>query len=61
MLTLDVPNEVKLVIKLNVENSTSIVQSLERYGYRLDGIFGDATFELDYQERYNHLMNYLKY
>ena len=61
MLTPDVSNEVKLVIKLNVENSTSIVQSLERYGYRLDGIFGDATFELDYQERYNHLMNYLKY
>ena len=61
MLTPDASNEVKLVIKLNVENSTSIVQSLERYGFRLDGIFGDATFELDYQERYNHLMNYLKY
>lgn len=61
MLTPDVSNEVKLVIKLNVGKSTSIVQSLERHGYRLEGIFGDATFELDYQERYNHLMNYLKY
>ena len=61
MLTPDVSNEVKLVIKLNVEKSTSIVKSLERHGYRLEGIFGDATFELDYQERYNHLMNYLKY
>ena len=61
MLTPDVSNEVKLVIKLNVGKSTSIVQSLERHGYRLEGIFGDPTFELDYQERYNHLMNYLKY
>ena len=57
----DLPSEVKMVLKLNVEHSTPIVQSLERYEYRLDGISGDANFELDYKERFNHLMNYLKY
>jgi CBS domain-containing protein len=57
----DSPTEVKMVLKLNVEHSTPIVQSLERYDYRLEGISGDANFELDYKERFNHLMNYLKY
>jgi len=61
LISPDAPTEVKMVLKLNVENSSQIVQSLERYGFRLDGIFGDATFEWEYQERYQHLMNYLKY
>ena len=53
-------SEVRRILKLNVEHSTPIVQSLERYEYRLT-ISGDANFELDYKERFNHLMNYLKY
>jgi len=61
LLAPDAPTEVKMILKLNVEHSTPVVQSLERYMYRLDVISGDANFELDYKERFNHLMNYLKY
>lgn len=57
----DAPGEVKFVLKVNVAHSSPIVQSLQRYGFRLDGVFGDTNFELDYQQRYRHLMNYLKY
>jgi len=54
-------NEVEITLKINVEHSGPIVQSLQRYGYEIGGIFGDRNFDSDYRERYDHLMNYLKY
>jgi len=57
----DAPGMIKFIVKLNTEHSAPIVQSIERYGYELDGLYGDLTFEQDYQNRYDHLMNYLKY
>ncbi|MEY2971009.1 MAG: hypothetical protein RLZZ599_1382 [Bacteroidota bacterium] len=53
--------ELQITLKLNVEHTGPIVRSLQRYGYEIDGIFGDQSFQEDYQRRYNHLMNYLKY
>ena len=52
---------IKFILKLNTEHSGPIVQSIQRYGYTLEGLHGDLTFEQDYQNRYDHLMNYLKY
>tara|TARA_B100000795_G_scaffold120721_1_gene89903 strand:- start:2224 stop:2811 length:588 start_codon:yes stop_codon:yes gene_type:complete len=61
MISPDHSGEVKFILKLNVQNSSPIVSSLQRYGYVLDTVHGDSSFELDYQNRYRHLMNYLKY
>ncbi|MEY2963839.1 MAG: hypothetical protein RL754_1100 [Bacteroidota bacterium] len=55
------PDELEVTIKLNVQHTSPIVQSMQRYGYEVIAIYGDKTFHEDYQERYDHLMNYLKY
>ncbi len=52
---------VQLTLKINLEHTAPIVKSLQRYGYEIEGIFGDESYEADYRERYDHLMNYLKY
>ncbi|CAI8392815.1 MAG: Uncharacterised protein [Cryomorphaceae bacterium] len=52
---------IRFILKLNTEHSGPIIQSIQRYGYTLDGLHGDLSFEQDYQNRYDHLMNYLKY
>ena len=54
-------SHVEITLKINVEHSGPIAQSLQRYGYEIGGIFGDKNFDEDYQQRYDHLMNYLKY
>jgi hypothetical protein len=54
-------SDIEIMLKINVEHSGPIVQSLQRYGYEIGGIFGDKNFDEDYQQRYDHLMNYLKY
>lgn len=51
----------ELTLKLNVEHTSPIVQSMQRYGYELVAVYGDESYEEDYQERFKHLMNYLKY
>jgi len=54
-------SDIEITLKINVEHSGPIAHSLQRYGYEIGGIFGDKNFDEDYQERYDHLMNYLKY
>ena len=61
MISPEHSGEVKFILKLNVQHSSRIVSSLQRYGYTIDKVHGDSSFELDYQHRYSHLMNYLKY
>ena len=61
LLESDGPGMIKFVVKLNVEHSAPIIQSIERYGYELVGLHGDLSYEQDYHSRYDHLMNYLKY
>ncbi|NDH90684.1 MAG: acetoin utilization protein acuB, partial [Flavobacteriia bacterium] len=53
--------DIEITLKINVEHSGPIAHSLQRYGYEIGGIFGDKNFDEDYQQRYDHLMNYLKY
>ena len=51
----------QLTLKVNLEHTAPIIKSLQRYGYEIEGIFGDESYDADYRERYDHLMNYLKY
>ena len=56
-----VETSLQLTLKVNLEHTAPIIKSLQRYGYEIEGIFGDDSYEADYRERYDHLMNYLKY
>jgi CBS domain-containing protein len=56
-----VETSLQLTLKLNLEHTAPIIKSLQRYGYEIEGIFGDESYDADYRERYDHLMNYLKY
>ena len=56
-----VESALQVTLKVNLEHTAPIIKSLQRYGYEIEGIFGDKSYEADYRERYDHLMNYLKY
>ena len=56
-----VETSLQLTLKLNLEHTAPIIKSLQRYGYEIEGIFGDESYYADYRERYGHLINYLKY
>lgn len=51
----------EVTVKLNVERTSPVINNLQRYGYEVAGVFGDKHYDEDYRERYDHLMNYLKY
>ena len=52
--------DIKLTIKLNIENASNIVSSLERFGYRVTSVFGAPDNSEKDQERLDSLMNYLQ-
>lgn len=52
-------NLIDVIIKVNTESLTSIIQTLERYDYRIKASFHKGT-DTDYlQDRYDELMRYL--
>ncbi|MGL1885349.1 MAG: CBS domain-containing protein [Reichenbachiella sp.] len=52
--------KIKLTIKLNIENSSVIVYTLQRFGYNITSIFGKGEEENFDKERLDTLMHYLK-
>ena len=54
------PTKLRLTIKLNVENGSGIIASLERHGYFVSAIFGQGEEEELEKERLDTLMRYLK-
>ncbi|UXP33701.1 CBS domain-containing protein [Reichenbachiella agarivorans] len=51
---------IRLTLKLNLENGSNIISSLQRFGYKITSIYGkgeESTFE---KERLDTLMRYLK-
>lgn len=55
----EVENPLKLTLKLNKEDITSVVATLERFGYQVSAAFSHQPIESLEQERYGLLMKYL--
>ncbi len=56
---IDTENAAKLTLKLNRENISSIIATLERFGYVVDAAYAHEPIESIEQERYDMLMRYL--
>ncbi|MEO9966110.1 MAG: CBS domain-containing protein [Reichenbachiella sp.] len=54
------PGKIRVTIKLNLENGSVVISSLERFGYTISSIFGKGDEELIEKERLDTLMRYLK-
>lgn len=54
------PERIKLTLKLNMENSTLITSTLQRFGYNISTIFGKGEEEDFEKERLETLMRYLQ-
>lgn len=52
-------DEARLTLKLNVENISPIISTLERFGYTVQGAYSHQPIENVEQERYDLLMKYL--
>lgn len=52
-------NHIRLTLKLNSNNVSSVVSSFERYGYKITSIFGQEDESNIEQERLDTLMKYL--
>ena len=57
--TFDDNNQIRITIKVNQTKLGAILQTFTRYDYTIHEIYTDDEMENEYQERYNHLMNYL--
>jgi acetoin utilization protein AcuB len=56
---IDRENAAKLTLKLNRENISSIIATLERFGYMVEAAYAHEPIESLEQERYDMLMRYL--
>lgn len=54
------PGKIRVTIKLNLENASTIISSLERFGYTISSIFGKGDEEMIEKERLDTLLRYLK-
>lgn len=52
-------NQLRVTIKLNQSKLGPILQTFSRYDYQIYEIFTDDETTNEYQDRYDHLMNYL--
>ncbi|NNC81942.1 MAG: CBS domain-containing protein [Flavobacteriales bacterium] len=52
-------NLIDVVVKVNTESLTGILQTLERYDYAVKASFGSSQTDDQLQERYEELMRYL--
>ena len=48
-----------LTLKINQQEISSVVASLERYGYKIRATFTEEEYTDDLKDRYDQLMNYL--
>lgn len=53
-------NQIRVTIKINQSKLGAILQTFSRYDYTIHEIFTDDQTENEFQDRYDHLMNYLK-
>jgi len=53
-------NQLNVTLKINQTKLGGILQTFSRYDYNVIGLYTDEEDENDFQERYDHLMNYLK-
>lgn len=53
--------DIRATIKLNGPETSSVIQGLERYGYRIRNVhYGDTKYSDMLEERYNALMRYME-
>ena len=52
-------NQLRVTIKLNQSKLGPVLQTFSRYDYQIYEIFTDDETTNEYQDRYDHLMNYL--
>ena len=52
-------NQLRVTIKLNQSKLGPVLQTFSRYDYHIIEIFTDDETTNEYQDRYDHLMNYL--
>lgn len=52
-------NRSQLTLKLNRQEVVSVISTLERFGYQIDGVFASAPIESIDQERLDSLLRYL--
>lgn len=57
--TFDDNNQIRVTIKINQTKLGAILQTFSRYDYNIYEIYTDDEMENEFQERYDHLMNYL--
>lgn len=53
------PARSQLTLKLNRQEVVSVISTLERFGYQIDGVFASAPIENIDQERLDSLLRYL--
>lgn len=58
--TFDDNNQIRVTLKINQSKLGAILQTFSRYDYTIHEIFTDNQTENEFQERYDHLMNFLK-
>jgi len=52
-------NQLRVTLKLNQSKLGPILKTFSRYDYHIYEIFTDDETTNEYQDRYDHLMNYL--
>ena len=52
-------NQIRVTIKINQSKLGPVLQTFSRYDYNIHEIYTDDETENEFQERYDHLMNYL--
>jgi hypothetical protein len=53
-------NNLNVIIKVNNEDLTTIINSLERYNYKVFvSYFNNKKMDSIYEDRYNELLNFL--
>ena len=53
-------SKILVTIKLNIETATTIISTLERFGFVISSVFGKETVDYAEQERLDTLLKYLK-
>lgn len=53
-------SKILVTIKLNIETATTIISTLERFGFVISSVFGKETADYAEQERLDTLLKYLK-
>ena len=54
------PNKIKLTLKINKEEVTHIIATLERFGYVIEARFNELSEDFSEKDRLDSLMRYLK-